>query len=328
MPRETSEEIELAAALWVARIDRAQLSAVESEQFEQWQAADIRRLGAFMRLRAVALHSERARALGSDFDPESFGSEHFVHDQDIPQRPLGRRQLLWLGGAAVAASAAGVFGVSLLMRGAIYDTRLGEVRVVTLEDGSVITLNTSSKIEVQFRDDRRVVTLEDGEALFDVAKDRARPFIVMAGATVVRAVGTSFTVKRLAAAPVEVLVREGVVEVTASAARPTRLTANMRMVTGEEGGLQRPVSIATDEIRRETAWKEGRIAFEGERLDSAARAFERYSDTRIVIDDPTIASEEITGLFAANDPVSFARAAAASLDLKATPGPNEVRLSR
>ena len=54
----------------------------------------------------------------------------------------------------------------------------------------------------------------------------------------------------------------------------------------------------------------------------------KYSDTRIIIQDPSIGREEITGLFASNDPVGFARAAALSLDLKATVGPNEVRISR
>ena len=89
-----------------------------------------------------------------------------------------------------------------------------------------------------------------------------------------------------------------------------------------------PVKLSRDEVTRELAWKAGRIAFEGETLADAAQAFERYSDTRIIIQDPSIGREEITGLFASNDPVGFARAAALSLDLKATVGPNEVRISR
>lgn len=329
MQRETSDEIEAAAARWAARFDRAPLSADDEERFVRWKAGDSRRLGAFMRLRAVALYSERAQALGPGFDPETFDLGTCGRGDHVPERSLSRRQLMWLGGSAIAACAVGTVAMERVLRDKTYSTHLGEVRVVTLEDGSVITLNTSSAIRVRFETDRRVVVLDEGEALFDVAKDRARPFIVEAGATAVRAVGTSFAVKRLAAAPVEVLVREGVVEVTSPAAtQPTRLNANMRMVATGHGNRARPTSVAAEAVVRETAWQEGRIAFEGETLDNAAKVFERYSDTRIIIEDPSIGNEEITGLFAANDPVSFARAAAASLDLKATVGPGEVRLAR
>lgn len=324
MHRETSEQIEAAAADWVARIDHAPLSDGEQQRLEQWQAGDIRRLGAFMRLRAVALHSERARALGSSFDPAAFSQP-----DGVGGGAQNRRRFLWLGGCAAAACAVGAAGLSLTMRGASYTTRLGEVRIVTLEDGSVITLNTSSRIDVRFGDDRRLVSLREGEALFDVAEDKARPFVVEAGTAAVRAVGTSFTVKRLASAPVEVLVQEGVVEVTRSEReRPVRLGANMRIVTTDAKLAPLPVRIATEDMTRETAWKFGRIAFQGEALGRAAEEFKRYSDTRIIIDDPSVGREEITGLFAANDPVTFARAVSASLDLKTTIGPGEIRLSR
>ena len=323
MARETSQEIDAVAADWAARIDRAPLSAEEDERLETWLAADDRRRGAFMRLRAVALHTERAQALGPGFDPETFAA------REAAAFPPSRRHVLWGGAAAIAASIVGAFGLGLIGGGEAYDTRRGEVRVVTLDDGSVVTLNTSSRLKVQFSEGRRLVSLEEGEALFDVAKDKARPFVVDAGAASVRAVGTSFTVKRLAAEPVEILVREGVVEVSRPRGpAPVRMAANMRMVaTGRSRDL-RAVAIAPEEVSREIAWKGGRIAFEGETLGHAARAFQRYSDIRIIIDDPAIGREEISGLFATNDPVSFARAAATSLDLKANVGPGEVRLSR
>src|SRR5690606_37574017 len=119
-------------------------------------------------------------------------------------------------------------------RGQGYNTRLGELKVAPLADGSVMTLNTASRVVVDFTETRRVVRLLEGESLFDVAKDASRPFLVEAGGTEVRAVGTSFTVRRLGDAPVQVLVREGVVEVSRHAggptARPVRLVANTRAV--------------------------------------------------------------------------------------------------
>lgn len=322
MHRETSQEIDAVAADWAARIDRGALSPADEGALDAWIAGDARRLGAFMRMRAVALQSNSAKALGPDFDPEAFAQA-----EPSAATPITRRRMFWLGGSAVAACALGAVGLGLMMRDTVYETRLGEMRVVTLEDGSAVTLNTASRIRVAFADARRTVTLEEGEALFDVAKDPARPFIVEAGGTSVRAVGTSFSVKRLNDAPVEVLVREGIVEVAQPAThRPVRMTANMRIVTSH--AVAQPVAIAQTEVDRETAWRSGRIAFEGEPLAQAAAAFGRYSDTRIIIEDPGIGREEITGLFASNDPVTFARAAAASLELKATIGPGEVRLSR
>lgn len=324
MPRETSQEIDVVAADWAARIDRGALSSADEGQLDAWIAGDPRRLGAFMRMRAVALQSNSAKALGPDFEPGAFAQA------DPPAAtPITRRRMFWLGGSAVAACALGAIGLRLATGAATYDTRIGEMRVVTLEDGSIVTLNTASRIRVAFTDRRRTVTLEEGEALFDVAKNPQRPFFVEAGGTSVRAVGTSFTVKRLSDAPVEVLVREGIVDVRQPAAtRAVRMTANMRIVAGNATMPARPIEIAQTEVDRETAWRSGRIAFEGEPLAQAVAAFGRYSDTRIIIEDPGIGREEITGLFATNDPVTFAKAAAASLELKATIGPGEVRLSR
>jgi transmembrane sensor len=207
------------------------------------------------------------------------------------------------------------------------------MRVVPLADGSVVNLNTDSRIRVLFTKAQRTIHLERGEALFDVAKDAGRPFIVYAGDTLVKAVGTSFSVLRLADAPVQVLVREGVVEVDRGQVAPVRLAANMRAVAPIAANFATPAPIrvaamAPVEIDRAVAWREGRIAFEGETLDQAVKDFARYSDTRIVIDDPSIAHEEVTGLFQANDPVGFAQAVATSFGWHAEVGANQVTLTR
>jgi len=324
MPRQTSHQIDDEAADWAARVDRAPLSAADEQALAAWLEGDVRRQGAYAKARAVALHSERARALGAGFDPARFE----------PHRASGptRRGLLWLGGGAAAAGLAGVATLGVLRSGADhFNTRKGEVRVVPLADGSVMTLNTASKVTVSYTRERREVRLIEGEALFDVAKDPARPFLVQAGDTWVRAVGTSFTVRRLGDAPVQVLVREGVVEVKDRAglpARPVRAAANTRLVASAAGIAAAAAPITPSEVSRELSWREGRIAFEGETLAQAAGEFSRYSDTRIVIDDPAIAGQEITGLFQANDPVGFAQAVAVSLDLKAQVGAGQVRLYR
>lgn len=327
MSRATAQEIDLEAADWAARVDRG-LSPVEERALDAWLASDLRRLGAYGRVRAIAVHTERARALAPNFDPAKF--------QTRARRPVvSRRGVLLAGGGAIAAGVTGVavVGLGLLDRGQHYSTRLGEVKVTPLADGSVMTLNTASRAVVNLSDSRRSIRLLEGEALFDVARDPARPFLVDAGETLVRAVGTSFTVQRLGDAPVQVLVREGIVEVSrqaeSAAPRPVRVGANTRAVAfSSSASSVAAVPVEAALVRRELAWREGRIAFQGETIGQAAAQFSRYSETRIAIDDPTIAAEEITGLFQANDPVGFAQAVASSFGLRAEVSAGEVRLSR
>jgi transmembrane sensor len=142
----------------------------------------------------------------------------------------------------------------------------------------------------------------------------------------VRAVGTSFTVRRLPSSPVVVLVQEGIVEVRDAAAPVVRLTANMRATAATAGaGL---VSVTPAQIQRELTWREGRISFEGETLQAACAEFARYSETKIVVDDAELGKEEISGTFRANDPIGFGTAVAEALGVRVEVGEGEVRLLR
>lgn len=320
MSRETAQQIDVAAAQWAARADRG-LTKVEERALDAWLAGDARRLGAYGRMRAVALYSERAQALGPTYDRAQFKVR--------PESPTSdRRRLLFTAGGALAASVAGVafVGSGLMRRGERYSTRVGELTVVPLADGSVMTLNTATVAQVRFTTESRLIRLIEGEALFDVAEDVARPFIVEARGTIVRAVGTSFRVLSLGENPVEVLVREGVVDLERGSRR-MRLRANRRAVVSRERERLVASEVPPAEVGRELAWREGRLVFAGESLSVAAERFGRYSTTRIVIEDPTVAAQPITGLFMANDPVGFAQAIASSLDLHARITEGEVRLT-
>ena len=337
--RESSAEIDAAAAEWAVRVDHAPLADAERAELEAWLAGDIRRRGAFVRAKAVLLQARRTRALGTDFDPAASvagtldGDAEAVPSDDIAEideAPTRRRFLVWGGSAAVAASV--LLAVGLGLRGGVeaYETELGEVRLVPLSDGSRMTLNTGSKARVRFSEKERRVELIDGEILFDVAKDAKRPFYVFAGETQVRAVGTSFTVRRLPGKPVQVLVREGVVEVrgnSSPASKPQRVAANMRAVA-PPGAAMETVALAPAEVGRELAWREGMLSFEDQSLSQAAQEFARYSDQHIHIADPTLGAETITGLYAANDPQGFARAAALSLGIKAETTSDGILLRR
>lgn len=350
--RETSAQIDADAADWAVRVDEAPLDSHGQAALDGWLAGDSRRLGAYARARAALVQARRVRALGPDFDAAAYatGNADPPVDQRSPSieqvvvpiaaaepseavgadgRPSRRRFLAW-GGSAVAAGLVGVVGLNWPAAAQTYRTAKGEVRLVPLADGSSITLNTASEVEVRYAGDRRHVTLVAGEALFDVAPDRARPFVVDAGETEVRAIGTSFTVRRLTDAPVEVLVRQGVVEISQPAIPsrpPQRIVANVRAIAAPQAELV-ATPLPPAQVGRALAWREGMLAFEDMPLREAAAEFARYSDVRIAFADPAIAEETVTGLYAANNPRGFARSVALSLGLSAANAPGAVTLSR
>lgn len=297
--------IEDRAAAWVAREDAAPLAAHEQAARDAWLQADVRHFGAYARARAVFERTRRARALQGTAAP--------------PVRRPARWQR-WLGGLALAAALGLVaLGLHALWAVDVYATHRGEVLRVSLADGSVVTLDSDSQVRVRYRRHRRDIELVRGEALFDVAKNRARPFVVTAGGTTTTAVGTSFSISlepHGQSTGVEVLVREGIVDVAdlSGTAAPARLAAQHRALAEPGRGI-RIESVPLQDLRQALAWREGMLAFSGDTLSVAAARFLRYSDVRIVIDDPRVGGRRIVGLYAANDPVGFARSVALSLGL-------------
>jgi len=312
-------EIDDRACFWAARLDKGPLSTADQQQLDAWLAVDKRHLGAFARARAVSVHFDRARALGPDFDHAQFragaGSSFF------------RRHVRSLSAVAGIAAAAILAGL-LYSPAEQFSTRRGEIRLVPLNDGSAITLNTATQLTVDYAKAERQVFLIQGEALFTVAKDSTRPFVVRAGDTRVRAVGTSFAVRHLQGEDVKVVVREGVVEVTqtgAGASQPLRVAANT-LAYVSPGNAPAPVPLPAAEVSRQLAWQQGMISLDGMTLRDAAREFARYNSIRIVIEDPEVAGRTVTGLFSANNPIGFAQAVASSMDLKAEVASDSVRI--
>jgi transmembrane sensor len=250
-----------------------------------------------------------------------------LHD-DPQQSVWTRRRILLTGGAAAGLAAA--VGVAVIRTGVheeMISTEIGQLREVVLADGSVVSLNTNSEISVQFTSDARNINLLRGEALFDVAKNNHRPFMVSAGDTRVRAVGTSFTVSRLPEKPIQVLVREGVVELQRAdshEALPVRASANIRAIASPGVPIV-TVAVPEEKLVRDLEWQHGRIALDNETLGDAAGEFARYSEVRIIV-DPSVSNRTVTGLFASNDPVGFAKAAASVLKLQMEVKGSEVRI--
>jgi len=243
MSRETSQEIDATAADWAAKLDRG-LSADERARLDAWAAADVRRQGAVARAMAVLAH----------FDAEP--AEADSPRKAAPALGLGRRGFLAGGAIAASVGAVGVLLASRISQGDDYATAKGERRSVRLEDGSLIVLNAASKVRVRYSRGRRDIALLRGEALFDVAKDAARPFVVRSEGLDVRAVGTSFSVSRLRGRPLEVYVAAGFVDVAADAPRsppPTHLMPGCHAVASDTGDVD-VKHIGVPAVERALAW--------------------------------------------------------------------------
>jgi transmembrane sensor len=210
-----------------------------------------------------------------------------------------------------------------------YATAIGEQRSITLNDGSIVELNARSKVRVAFDDRQRDVELLEGQALFRVAKDHSRPFVVRAGVTSVRAVGTQFDVyRRTTGTTVTVLegrvavlsstLASGQVAVTEPARRETPQPAStipeehkgeILLSAGEQATV---TGASTDKSQRAniaaaTAWTQRQLIFDGTPLSEVVEEFRRYSSRHIVIDAPDLANLKISGQYTSASPESLLR---------------------
>lgn len=327
--REPAGTIDDTAAEWVARLDRG-LSEAERAHLESWLAGDTRRQGALARAKAIWLHADRAASLGSGIGDASAEPEP---EADPRSDRVSRRRIL-AGGSALAASLAlGAIAVPVLIRRSRrFRSNVGEIRRVPLGDGSVVTLDTDSVIETAFSDAERHVHLISGTAYFEVAHDKARPFLVQARDVTVRVLGTAFSVRALAGAPIAVMVSQGHVAISRKAAdaQKLNLTPNMRAILPDAIPAEAPIgtvaSIEPDALQRALAWRDGMLAFEGETLGDAVSRFRRYGGPSIEVEGAALARQPISGLFTANDPRGFAKAVAISLDAVVREDGNTIRL--
>lgn len=305
---ESSQTIDAAAAAWVARADKGPLSDDDVARLDAWLAGDARRQGAYARAQVIALHAQRARALGPHFAtqrPKRDGSG------------LSTRRGFLMAGGALAASAVGGVALNLSLRGTAYATARGEVRRIPLGDGSAVTLNTDSRIVVS-AGGRPRVRLHSGEALFDIAPGDDGPIVVSVDEAEAVTRAATFMVRRLEDRPVRLLVDAGSLDLKAGPLGSTEratVTANAAAEIDRHTGRMTVTRVQPEELTREQAWRNGKLAFQGQSLRDAAAEFARYGDPLIQIADPALADETVVGLFSLNDPEGFAQAVAASLDL-------------
>jgi transmembrane sensor len=231
---------------------------------------------------------------------------------------------------------AGTWGV-LKRSSPVYATELGEQRSIQFEDGSTVELDSRSKMRVQYSKRERDVELIEGQALFHVAHDSTRPFIVAVGVTRVRAVGTQFDVDKRPNGAVVTVVEGRVAVYSASqgeapalhvagpassadsaswrkqAAAPT-LGASAVMLDPQGGSsllaaAGEQVTVIANAAQKSshpniagaTAWRERQIVIDSATLVEVAEKFNRYNQRQLVIDDPKLYGFHISGVFSSTD---------------------------
>ncbi|MGK6353813.1 FecR family protein [Sphingomonas sp. DT-207] len=305
------DRIEQEAAEWAVRHP---LNAREEARLEEWLSLDERHEGALLR----ALAGLDAIEIGL--------SPTAVMAADREAAPLPTRRWLLGGGLGLAAAAASAILAWPRPRREHITTARGEIRRIPLADGSVATINSDSDLAVLLASDSRRIDLERGQAWFEVAKDRTRPFLVDAGIAQARAVGTAFSVVR-GSDGVQVAVTKGVVAVWPSDASGmmTILEAG-QFATFRTAGAAPTVGTAPGEIERALAWRNGEVALENDSLAEAVASFNRYNRKQIVLADPSLSREKLVGLFKLDKPENFASMVGESLDIEVSVTPDEIRL--
>ena len=334
------ETVKAEAGAWIARRDTRGLSVAEQDEFNAW-------------LRTSAMHSEEYERLASvwgrldGLDELNYleeAGEQVVSENIVP---FYRRRTIV---AAIAASLVAIVAAPVAYQATIgavptqegvFSTALGEQDTIELVDGSTMVLNTDSVVEVSLMRDSRTLRLLRGEAHFDVAENKKRPFAVYAGDGVVKAVGTAFTVHLREASRVEVTVTEGRVQLLSQLSAPSSedsATAEplteplIEMAAGENAlfrqkTLERIEELPSEELSRKLSWRRGLLAFKGELLPEAVAEIGRYTDFRIEIADPTLEELPIGGYFKVGEVEGFLRALEASFDIGVERlGENHVRL--
>jgi len=267
----SADETEMAAADWLAREDRG-LTAEEQARLELWQDQSSRHKVAYLRLKAAWRRADRLAAL------------------KVPAPVAGRPQRRRLMPAAMAASllvvtgGAAWFWQSQRPVAQNFTTGVGQRQALLLADGTQVELDTNTRLHADLNGKSRTVTLDSGEAYFDVAHDESRPFTVYAGNRRITDIGTKFSVFRNDD-DVRVVVKEGRVrieQIDQPQAAPLLAQAGHEIIA--KGNETLLASKPDEDIANDLSWRRGVLVFNQQTLADAAEQFNRYNNRHIQVE--------------------------------------------
>jgi transmembrane sensor len=309
------------AADWLVRLQAPGLDEAQAVEFDAWLGADAANAKAYDAALAVMLELDAA------------APEILDDIQSAPAHRPGARANTskrgWLAAGGLAA--AGVVALAVMSLSALaptaqsFATAKGEHRTVKLADGSTIELNAGSELSVTLgRHDRHVV-MPQGEAVFDVAADKARPFLIDAGDRTVRVVGTRFDVRRRGD-QLSVTVERGVVEVRPAgdlAGKVFRLHPGQRLDTAQGAAA---VQLSLADPQAVESWRTGRLIYRDQPLGDVVADLNQQFREPIVLEDPALAQVRVSGVLVLDDQAAVIRRLALLAPIKALPSPRGVLL--
>ncbi|MEJ1961306.1 MAG: FecR domain-containing protein [Gammaproteobacteria bacterium] len=351
-PATQREILREAAAAWHDRVHREKVAEDTRSEFARWLAESPGNRAAY-----EEIDRTWAKLKSAAYDPQILALRHEAALRLTRRTSRRVRPLVWVtaavilivvgtglatlserssGGRSLVAAMSDVFHPRTDGR---YATATGERLTVTLQDGSQLTLNTQTELQVAFTPEERKVHLVRGQALFEVAKDPGRPFVVTAHNRRFVAVGTAFDV-RLAGTRIELTMVEGTVRVErtanagaiANSVPPATPASTGRSSVGAAdapvealpraalpmisvtAGEQLTVDdnshdhVRSTDAERVTSWRRGQVIFENTRLADAIAELNRYSETKIELADPALADLRLSGGFATGRPTVFVEA--------------------
>lgn len=322
-------EIAAEAAVWMARLHGPSRSRQMEHDFRAWQASSAAHREAFERCTDVWQDIPRI-GLATAYDAAAS-----THATSV-RSGKGWRETAWRWGTACAMAGVAAVAAVLVLNWRnenAFSTQVGEQRLVLLEDGSRMLMNTDTRIRVSFAPGQRTVEVRNGEAFFEVAKDAHRPFVVRIAGSEVVAVGTAFGVRYApgsrAGDELAVTLLEGQVDVRPAARvgsaalapeRPVVMKAGDRLLLDRQARNPAANVVAhvdRPDVDRVMAWKRNETVFENTPLPDAVAEMNRYSRTPIVLlDGLDLDGLRVSGLYRTNDSVAFATAVATLHGLK------------
>lgn len=304
------------AAYWHARLSEPSVSDSLRTEFEFWRRANPANSAAYERIRTAgaAMREMAGSSAMLALRHETLTRIVIARRREPTRRAIAAGLAVVLGatGALLFDNLSSTREHSPTLAAAApttrtYQTAVGERLTITLADGSVAALNTSTRLRVVYSASERRLVLDRGQALFEVARNSARPFTVVAGDRIVTAHGTAFEV-RVDQARIAVALIEGQVTVGrngASAAAPvTRMQPNDILVA--TGGTTRVTK--SEDAKRLVSWRDGLVVFDNERLADAVHEVNRYVTTPILLGDERLAELRISGVFRTGETSAFVEA--------------------
>lgn len=304
------------AAGWFARLQGEAATGDDWLAFERWLGVAPAHARAYERLERLWVELDDADVVREPGEAAARAKRRRL-PRHAGARPSRRA---WLGAGAVAAglalAAAGMgFWPSADGVGQIYRTAPGETRDVTLADGTRIRLNAASQISVNLGRDARRVQMADAEAVFDVAHDARRPFLITVGDRQVRVVGTQFNLRHRDGR-VELTVRRGIVEVRPTGepqAPPTRVTVGEELAHVEGQALQ---TVTVADADAAFAWTNGQLIYRDQPLSDVAGDLSRRFATPVRVADAQTATLRFTGVLVTDNEADVLRRLQAFVPVK------------